>query len=71
MSNRWVRSKQSNTIRFGTPEGMRVRVFEGDMFSGATSTDQTLPLAEVKLLMPVQPGKILALWNNFHALGKN
>jgi 2-keto-4-pentenoate hydratase/2-oxohepta-3-ene-1,7-dioic acid hydratase in catechol pathway len=27
-------------------------------------------LSEVKLLAPVVPGKVLAMWNNFHALGK-
>ncbi|WP_332774623.1 fumarylacetoacetate hydrolase family protein [Polaromonas sp.] len=69
MSNHWVRFRDGNTIRFGTLEGGRVRVCEGDMFAGATPTDRMLPLADVKLLMPVQPSKVIALWNNFHALG--
>ena len=38
------------------------------MFSGAKDTGETLSLADVKLLMPSEPTKMLALWNNFHAL---
>ena len=70
MSNHWVRLRDGNTTRFGTVEGDHVRVCEGDMFAGATPTDRMLPLAAVTLLMPVQPSKIIALWNNFCALGE-
>jgi 2-keto-4-pentenoate hydratase/2-oxohepta-3-ene-1,7-dioic acid hydratase in catechol pathway len=69
MSSRWIRFKEGNTTRFGTLEGEHVRIFEGNMFSGAVPTDQVVPLAAVELLMPVLPTKIIALWNNFHALG--
>lgn len=70
MSTRWVRFKEGNTIRFGTLEGEQVRIFEGNMFSGAVPTDRVMPLADIELLMPVLPTKIIALWNNFHALGE-
>jgi 2-keto-4-pentenoate hydratase/2-oxohepta-3-ene-1,7-dioic acid hydratase in catechol pathway len=66
----WVRFIDQGEIRFGTLEqGDRVRVCEGDMFAGALPTDRTVPLDQVQLLTPVVPGKIIALWNNFHALG--
>jgi 2-keto-4-pentenoate hydratase/2-oxohepta-3-ene-1,7-dioic acid hydratase in catechol pathway len=67
---RWVRFSDAGTLRFGTLEGDRVRVCEGSMFEGATPTERLLPLTEVRLLTPVQPSKVLALWNNFHALGE-
>ena len=70
MSNHWVRFRDGSTIRFGTLEGERVRICEGDMFTAAIPTDRMLPLTDVKLLMPVQPTKVIALWNNFHALGE-
>lgn len=70
MSNHWVRFRDGHTIRFGTVEGERVRVCEGDMFAGAMPTERMLPLADIQLLMPVQPSKVIALWNNFHALGE-
>lgn len=40
------------------------------MFIGAMPTGQTAALADITLLMPVQPTKVIALWNNFHALGE-
>ncbi len=58
-----------STIRFGSLKNGQVRVFEGNMFNSAVPTNRVLPLADVKLLVPVQPTKIIALWNNFKALG--
>ncbi|MBI2771193.1 MAG: fumarylacetoacetate hydrolase family protein [Burkholderiales bacterium] len=65
----WVRFEHAGAIGFGTLEAGRVRVCEGDMFDSPAPTEQLLPLADVRLLMPVVPTKVLALWNNFHALG--
>jgi 2-keto-4-pentenoate hydratase/2-oxohepta-3-ene-1,7-dioic acid hydratase in catechol pathway len=65
---RWVRFEHQGSVGFGTLDGDTVAVHEGDLFAGARATDHTLPLAGVKLLMPVRPGKVLALWNNYHAL---
>lgn len=70
MSNRWIRFKEGNTTRFGTLEGEHVRIFEGDMFNNPVPTDRVMRVAELELLMPVLPTKIIALWNNFHALGE-
>jgi 2-keto-4-pentenoate hydratase/2-oxohepta-3-ene-1,7-dioic acid hydratase in catechol pathway len=41
-----------------------VRVYQGDMFANARPTSATVELAEVKLLTPCVPGKMVALWNN-------
>lgn len=70
MSKHWLRFREGNSTGFGLLEGERIRVFQGDMFTGATPTDRMLPLAGVELLMPVQPSKVIAMWNNFHALGQ-
>jgi 2-keto-4-pentenoate hydratase/2-oxohepta-3-ene-1,7-dioic acid hydratase in catechol pathway len=70
MSHKWVRFRDGNATRFGTLEGERVRIWEGDMFAGAVPTEQVIALAQATLLAPVQPTKIIALWNNFHALGE-
>ena len=40
------------------------------MFAGAEPTGQVLALDAVRLLMPMQPSKVIALWNNFAALGR-
>lgn len=51
-------------------QGDQVRVCEGDMFTRAIPTDRLVPLAGIELLTPVEPTKVIALWNNFHALGE-
>jgi len=70
MIERWLRFQHQNKIRFGTLEGEKIRIFEGDMFIDPQPTDMTAMLSEVKLLSPHVPGKVLALWNNFHALAR-
>lgn len=66
----WVRFAHAGATGFGRLEGNTIRVFEGDLFAAPTATGQTLALDAVKLLHPTQPSKIVALWNNFKALGE-
>ena len=65
---RWVRFEHAGQAGFGTLEGEAVAVHEGEPWTGARPTGTTLALASLKLLAPVRPGKILALWNNYMAL---
>lgn len=65
---RWVRFEHRGATRFGTLAQDRIEVHEGDMFEHPVPTGQFVALAEAKLLMPVRPGKVLALWNNFGQL---
>ena len=69
MGKQWVRFKDSQIECFGFLEGEHIRVCEGDMFTDPYPTTKVLPLSEVSLLMPVRPSKIIAVWNNFKALG--
>lgn len=70
MVQHWIRFLHLDTVRFGTLEGDKIRVFKGDMFDSPSRTDIAINLAEVTVLTPVVPGKVLAMWNNFHALGQ-
>jgi 2-keto-4-pentenoate hydratase/2-oxohepta-3-ene-1,7-dioic acid hydratase in catechol pathway len=70
MSQHWVRFMHANAVQFGVLEGDKIRVHSGDMFADAKPTDVVVAMHEVKLLMPSQPSKIIAMWNNFGALGK-
>ena len=70
MIHHWVRFREDQTIRFGMLQGEQIRVCEGDMFIRAVPTERLVSLAGVELLTPVEPSKVIALWNNFHALGK-
>jgi 2-keto-4-pentenoate hydratase/2-oxohepta-3-ene-1,7-dioic acid hydratase in catechol pathway len=73
MRLRWVRytraSSPSAEVEFGTLEGDRIHQHTGDMFGTPKATGAKFALADVKLRMPVQPSKVVALWNNFKALG--
>jgi len=64
----WIRFERGGNVGFGTLHDGVIRIHEGDMFAGARATNATVPLAEVTLLTPCEPGKMIALWNNFHAL---
>jgi 2-keto-4-pentenoate hydratase/2-oxohepta-3-ene-1,7-dioic acid hydratase in catechol pathway len=52
---------------FGLLDGDRVQVHAGSMFNAARPSGETLALADLDLLAPCRPGKIIGLWNNFRA----
>jgi len=64
----WIRFEHDGTTGFGTLTDGEIRVHEGDMFNGNQPTNKTLALGDVVTLTPCTPGKMIALWNNFHAL---
>ncbi len=64
----WIRFRHGRSTGFGTLRADRIAVHEGDMFADPAATGQTLALADVTLLAPCRPGKVLALWNNFGQL---
>ena len=65
---KWLRFAHDGHTGFGQLTGDTVAVHAGDMYRDPRPTGQTLPLAQLKLLTPAVPGKMLAMWNNFHAL---
>lgn len=64
----WVRFAHGGREGFGRLEGQQVAIHRGDMFADPQPTGETIAFAEVALLAPTLPSKIIALWNNFHAL---
>jgi 2-keto-4-pentenoate hydratase/2-oxohepta-3-ene-1,7-dioic acid hydratase in catechol pathway len=64
----WIRFKHANVIGFGTLSNGTITTHDGDMFGANTATGATLKLADVETLAPCVPGKIIGLWNQFHAL---
>ena len=66
----WVRYDHKGEIGFGTLEGETIAVHSGDLFANPKRTGATVALSAVKLLTPCVPGKMIALWNNFHALAE-
>jgi 2-keto-4-pentenoate hydratase/2-oxohepta-3-ene-1,7-dioic acid hydratase in catechol pathway len=65
----WVRFRSATgRAGFGAHDAGRVREYAGDMFDSPTATDATLAADTLSVLAPCVPSKIVALWNNFHAL---
>lgn len=70
MTQSWARFLLDNTISFGRVDADQIVVHRGDMFDDPQPTGARVAMADVKLLMPVLPGKVVAMWNNFRALGE-
>ena len=66
----WIRFEHNGETGFGTLENGLIAVHEGELFASPRKTARRLPLAEVRPLTPSQPSKMIALWNNFHALAE-
>jgi 2-keto-4-pentenoate hydratase/2-oxohepta-3-ene-1,7-dioic acid hydratase in catechol pathway len=64
----WIRFEHQGRAGFGVLEGESIKVHSGDMFAGAQPTGAAVSLAGVRVLTPSVPSKMVALWNNFHAL---
>jgi 2-keto-4-pentenoate hydratase/2-oxohepta-3-ene-1,7-dioic acid hydratase in catechol pathway len=62
----WLRFEAAGTEHFGTLEGDTLTVWDGDMFDQPNPTGLSFALADVHLLTPCRPGKMIGLWNNFH-----
>ena len=65
---RWIRFIHDDVARFGTLDGDRIHAHGGDLFDAPRPTGDVFDAASVTLRMPVRPGKVVALWNNFLAL---
>jgi 2-keto-4-pentenoate hydratase/2-oxohepta-3-ene-1,7-dioic acid hydratase in catechol pathway len=52
---------------YGILEGERVRELDGDLFAAPRPTDRTHALADVRLLAPVAPSKVIAVGRNFES----
>jgi 2-keto-4-pentenoate hydratase/2-oxohepta-3-ene-1,7-dioic acid hydratase in catechol pathway len=68
MPQRWVRFEHAGQPGFGTLQGERVHAHVGDLYGANDATGVTHALADVALRCPCTPTKVIALWNNFHAL---
>lgn len=66
----WIRFRHDGATGFGTLRNDSIDVHRGHMFESPEATGTTLALDQVTLLPPTAAGKMLALWNNFHALAE-
>lgn len=64
----WVRFDLAGQEGFGRLDGDRIRIHRGNLFEAPQDTGEDVAVSAVRLLAPVQPSKVLALWNNFGQL---
>jgi 2-keto-4-pentenoate hydratase/2-oxohepta-3-ene-1,7-dioic acid hydratase in catechol pathway len=67
---RWVRFLFEDQIGTGilTSAGEAIVRYDCPHIGQGEALDQTLPIGEVNLLTPTEPGKFIGLWNNFREL---
>ena len=64
----WIRYRHRGETGFGTLEGDSILEHSGNMFDAPHASGRMIARSEVELLAPTSPSKVIALWNNFHAL---
>jgi 2-keto-4-pentenoate hydratase/2-oxohepta-3-ene-1,7-dioic acid hydratase in catechol pathway len=62
---KYVRYESAGRVSNGLLEGETVRELSGDLFASPKPTGRTLKLAQVKLLAPCDPGKVIAVGLNY------
>jgi len=66
----WARFRSNDgRLGFGVLQDEHIAEFEGDLFGAPRPTGRTIARGECTLRSPCMPSKIVALWNNFKALG--
>ncbi|WP_164051052.1 DUF2437 domain-containing protein, partial [Serratia marcescens] len=60
----WIRFRRGGETGFGLVEGEAIAVHRGDMFAAPEATGERVARAEVAVLAPCVPSKMIALWNN-------
>jgi 2-keto-4-pentenoate hydratase/2-oxohepta-3-ene-1,7-dioic acid hydratase in catechol pathway len=68
---KWVRyTSADGTPGMGALEGEQIAEYRGSGYADAVATGRRIALADVRLTAPCTPTKVIALWNNFRALGE-
>ena len=63
----WARIEVAGRPRVGTVAGDEVRLHDGTLLEPGAATGETVAVADARWLTPVEPTKMVALWNNFRA----
>ncbi len=62
---KFIRYRRGSTTAYGILDGETIREIRGDLMGDHAPTGTTYKLAEVKLLYPCEPPKILAVGLNY------
>lgn len=64
---RHVRYSHAGRVAYGVLEGETIHELDGDLFAAPRPTGRTVRLADVRLLPPVQPSKVIAVGLNYRS----
>jgi 2-keto-4-pentenoate hydratase/2-oxohepta-3-ene-1,7-dioic acid hydratase in catechol pathway len=64
----WIRYTVEGKTGFGTLADGQIQPHTGQLLGAHKASGKPIALADVLVEAPLVPGKIVALWNNFHAL---
>jgi 2-keto-4-pentenoate hydratase/2-oxohepta-3-ene-1,7-dioic acid hydratase in catechol pathway len=64
---RYVRYAHQGATAYGILDGETIRELRGDLFADPVPTGRRFPLAEVKLLAPCEPSKVIAVGLNYRS----
>jgi 2-keto-4-pentenoate hydratase/2-oxohepta-3-ene-1,7-dioic acid hydratase in catechol pathway len=62
---RYVRYSHNGAVAYGILNGETIRELKGSLFATPAETGRTVKLAEVKLLAPCEPSKVIAVGLNY------
>jgi len=62
-----VQFEHHGSTVWGSLHNENIHILTGDIFSGATETNEVVPLSQVKLLPPIAPPKIIGIGLNYKA----
>src|SRR5687768_2358633 len=62
---KYVRYSSGGTSSLGILEGTEIRELRGDLFANPQPTGRRVKLADVRLLAPVEPRKVIAVGLNY------
>lgn len=67
----WARYRSGDGKEgFGVLDDAQIAEYQGELFGSPRPTGTTLARGEFELRSPCAPSKVIALWNNFHALAE-
>ncbi len=64
---KYVRYSHEGATSYGILEGDTVHALDGDLFASPQRSGQSMPLADVTLLAPVEPSKVIAVGLNYRS----
>jgi 2-keto-4-pentenoate hydratase/2-oxohepta-3-ene-1,7-dioic acid hydratase in catechol pathway len=64
---KYVRYESGGTTSYGILDGETIRELRGDLFANPAPTGRELRLADVKLLAPCEPSKVIAVGLNYRS----